>query len=462
MYASREFETGELEENPDLTRTGSIVLQFGEMLPAAKSPYAIYLDNCFTSVSLFQKLRDIVVFFTGIMPRLRGQPAGKKPHFPPVVAAPTPPGPENGSRKRRRTPTGYQDVALQPVSGDCDSEVSLTLNHHTDNQPGRGKTLRFLLLQSVTRVGPVALPAASLPAAKEQARLRKAGKPAGKGEKEQLMKPGKGINALENFEALNPDPSTVEFEAFDTGATRGPEVVLPDADPVSLLNIVGLDLITNLVQHHWENAYNLFSLFWDEKMWDILAANTNKYAKLKGAQAEKPIGSTKSRPWHETNANELKVYIGAVIYMAVHHSPSTSDYWNTDLEMGPIHTISGQIAQTRFEQLRRYLHVGDPADNLPKKRLVTAAHLTMQLSPPSLTLTTWMIRILRRPMRMSHTTRTSQAVKSHTISPAVTIARPQFEILMANGGSNWSLSPALSARIANLVGYLAAMFLSMK
>lgn len=80
MYSSREYGTGELIEDPDLTRIGSMVLQLGRMLPKAKSPYTIYLDHYFTSISLFQKLRDIGIGACGTT-RVNTQ------HFPPMLQA---------------------------------------------------------------------------------------------------------------------------------------------------------------------------------------------------------------------------------------------------------------------------------------------------------------------------------------------------------------------------------------
>lgn len=59
MYSSRVHGTGELIKQVDYTKTASMVLQFGEQLPKQVGfSYTIFIDNYFTSIKLFQELRD--------------------------------------------------------------------------------------------------------------------------------------------------------------------------------------------------------------------------------------------------------------------------------------------------------------------------------------------------------------------------------------------------------------------
>lgn len=55
----------------------------------------------------------------------------------------------------------------------------------------------------------------------------------------------------------------------------------------------------------------------------------------------------------------------------MHHSPSFSDFWNTERKSGPLHTpITDNISEKRFEQLRRYLQVSDPSQtSAPKSKI---------------------------------------------------------------------------------------------
>lgn len=114
-----------------------------------------------------------------------------------------------------------------------------------------------------------------------------------------------------------------------------------------------------------DSPFAIFSLFWTEKMWEDLARNTNAYALRQGA-VERGRNSTGSRQhdnkamnqraWWPTNTDELKVYVGVLIYMGVHPEGETSIYWNTDILLGPKHTPAKWISQQRFTQIQRFLH----------------------------------------------------------------------------------------------------------
>lgn len=105
-----------------------------------------------------------------------------------------------------------------------------------------------------------------------------------------------------------------------------------------------------------DDPYALFSLFFPEDIWSIIARNTNAYAVLNDANSKE----FKHRPWHATNAWEIKVFIGCLIYMDIHPAPNLSCYWNPDVTKKAIHTIPLYISQNRFKQLRRWFHVSNP------------------------------------------------------------------------------------------------------
>ncbi|MCJ1423259.1 hypothetical protein MMC29_001141 [Sticta canariensis] len=140
---------------------------------------------------------------------------------------------------------------------------------------------------------------------------------------------------------------TVIFEPFDTGVLRSSEVVLPEDNSVGSTS-------------QRKNAYNLFSLFWPEHIWATIAENKNRYVVFRGARLEEPVSKSKRRPWYDTTPNELKVFVGAVFNMVLHHLSDISDYWNTDLARRALHTVSLHISLTQSEQLRRYPHISSP------------------------------------------------------------------------------------------------------
>ena len=63
------------------------------------------------------------------------------------------------------------------------------------------------------------------------------------------------------------------------------------------------------------------------------------------------------RPWYELNTAELRVFMGAIIYMGVHLEPDIAWYWNTDSAKGLVHSIPSYLSLRRFEQIKRYLHI---------------------------------------------------------------------------------------------------------
>jgi hypothetical protein len=66
------------------------------------------------------------------------------------------------------------------------------------------------------------------------------------------------------------------------------------------------------------------------------------------------------RTWKDTSPAEIKVFLSILIYMGVHRSPRIDYYFRNDLENGPSHLPRLYITQTRFEQLKQFLHISHP------------------------------------------------------------------------------------------------------
>ena len=58
IWASRAKSIIEVKKHEDLTLTGSMVFQLLQKLPPEPGRYTVYLDNYFTSINLFKRLRD--------------------------------------------------------------------------------------------------------------------------------------------------------------------------------------------------------------------------------------------------------------------------------------------------------------------------------------------------------------------------------------------------------------------
>jgi hypothetical protein len=97
----------------------------------------------------------------------------------------------------------------------------------------------------------------------------------------------------------------------------------------------------------------IFKLFLTPSLLETIATHTNEYAAEKRAQL--PPG----RPWKDVTAQEVGVWLGIVIYMGVHSSPALSDYWKHDAE-NPDHSIRHHRGLTRFEKIKRFLHIASP------------------------------------------------------------------------------------------------------
>jgi hypothetical protein len=90
-----------------------------------------------------------------------------------------------------------------------------------------------------------------------------------------------------------------------------------------------------------------------------MAAHSNAYAAAKASERQLEGG----RKWKEVSASELGVWLGIVLYMGVHSSPTVRDYRRHN-GLNPTHPICEYMDQTRFEEIKRYSHASSP--DLPK------------------------------------------------------------------------------------------------
>ena len=93
----------------------------------------------------------------------------------------------------------------------------------------------------------------------------------------------------------------------------------------------------------------LFSLFFDDEVIDLIVRETNVYAQ------QCLVNTTTT--W-STTSDEIRAYIGFYILMGINHLPEIRDYWAKDekLHYSP---IASRISRTRFEDINRYLHFAD-------------------------------------------------------------------------------------------------------
>ncbi|KAL1953145.1 hypothetical protein VTO42DRAFT_3545 [Malbranchea cinnamomea] len=95
---------------------------------------------------------------------------------------------------------------------------------------------------------------------------------------------------------------------------------------------------------------------------ETIAKSTNTYVQRRRKELYKDT-VIKGRSWKPTTAAELRVFLGILIYIGVHKSPSIYDYFRNPEsveEMQPQHSTYKYMTTTRFEQLKRFIHISDP------------------------------------------------------------------------------------------------------
>ena len=99
----------------------------------------------------------------------------------------------------------------------------------------------------------------------------------------------------------------------------------------------------------------ILRLFLTDSLLKTITDNTNEYASQKLAEEKRSGG----RQWKEVVLEDISCWLGIVLYMGVHSSPSVADYWKHD-GLNPAHPIAQFMSQTRFEQIKQYFHVSSP------------------------------------------------------------------------------------------------------
>lgn len=87
-------------------------------------------------------------------------------------------------------------------------------------------------------------------------------------------------------------------------------------------------------------AIDFFTLLFEEEMFQLIAAETNRYA------AEKQQTQPDSR-WFPCTADEIRAYFGVELLMGIHKLPSYRMYWSEE-EMLKVDYIKRVMSRTRY------------------------------------------------------------------------------------------------------------------
>lgn len=115
------------------------------------------------------------------------------------------------------------------------------------------------------------------------------------------------------------------------------------------------------------SPYETFCLFVDDEVMNLIVEQTNKYAEQK-IQVTRMSRHNRLNKWVSTNKEEIKKFLGLVLWMGLVPLGSIAAYWSTR----PIYqnSIAPKVmARNRFELLLRLIHFSDNQNILMANRL---------------------------------------------------------------------------------------------
>ena len=93
---------------------------------------------------------------------------------------------------------------------------------------------------------------------------------------------------------------------------------------------------------------NFFSLVFPEELWDILVEQTNLY-----------VAQKQRKTWLcDTNKDEMKAFVGALYFMALHRLPNFDHYFSRDWVFA-VPAMQSVFTRNRFWQLWQNFHLAD-------------------------------------------------------------------------------------------------------
>jgi hypothetical protein len=126
-------------------------------------------------------------------------------------------------------------------------------------------------------------------------------------------------------------------------------------------------IYSNLPHVVMDDPMSVFKHFLRESDYVEFAQNTNINASVFNArETSKSTPKRKGRSWKETNAAEMKVYVGILLYMGVHPIGSVKRvaYWNTSRGSPRHPAVQEAMGCTRFYQLCRYFKASNLFDEV--------------------------------------------------------------------------------------------------
>ena len=108
-----------------------------------------------------------------------------------------------------------------------------------------------------------------------------------------------------------------------------------------------------------ENPVEYFEQFFDEEIIDYLVNETNRFAGQFLQKNEDTLpAQSRARKWHDTSANEMKVFIGLLVLQGIDSKVDNSMYFSSR-ESVTSHFFRKVMSGRRFDLLQKFLHLVD-------------------------------------------------------------------------------------------------------
>ena len=109
-----------------------------------------------------------------------------------------------------------------------------------------------------------------------------------------------------------------------------------------------------------ENELDFFLLFFPAFLFELIANQTNLYARQRQQTRPEPR-------WTPVTEEEVKAWLGMRVAMSVLHLPQTVMYLSTDSLFGNL-AIKKVMTRDRFDKISQYFHLNDSTQDLPKDK----------------------------------------------------------------------------------------------
>ena len=108
-----------------------------------------------------------------------------------------------------------------------------------------------------------------------------------------------------------------------------------------------------------ENELDFFLLFFPAFLFELIANQTNLYARQRQQTQPDPRWTPVS------TEEEVKAWLCIQVAMSILHLPQTAMYWSTDSLFGNL-AIKKVMTRDRFNKISQYFHLNESMQNLPR------------------------------------------------------------------------------------------------